>query len=60
MVNQFTELWDCYAWFKKAEFFKILEIKDQLKTEVSNIIIVFNYDEKIIAELEIRYEEIPP
>jgi len=60
VVNSFPELWDAFMWFKKAEFFKILKIKDKLRSDLKNISIIFDFDDKMIGELQIRYEDIPP
>ena len=60
VVSEFTELWDAYTWFKKAEFFKILKIKDKLRSDLKNITIIFDFDDKMIGELQIRFEDLPP
>jgi len=59
-VQSIAELWDAYTWFKKSGVFEILKVKDKLTSDLKNITINFDFDNKIIGELQFRYEPIPP
>ena len=52
IVNSISELWDAYQWFKnKTVFFKILTLKDKLTSDLKNISLTFDFDNKMIGEL---------
>jgi hypothetical protein len=60
VVESVEELWGAYEWINKADYFRILQIKDKLDDDIKNITLVFDFDEKMIGELQIRYGDIPP
>ena len=60
VVNSVPELWDAYNWFKKSETYEILKIKDKLTSDIKNITVFFDFNNKIIGELQFRYEPVPP
>lgn len=59
-VDSIPQLWDAYTWFKKSGPFEIVKIKDKLTSDLKNITVIFDFDSKIIGELQFRYEPIPP
>lgn len=60
VVDSIEEIWGAYDWLKKADYFRILTIKDKLDADIKNITLTFDFDEKMIGELQIRYGEFPP
>ena len=60
VVDSVEELWGAYEWIRKADYFRILTIKDKLDDDIKNITVNFDFDEKMIGELQIRYGDIPP
>ena len=59
VVNSVAELWDAYKWFKEAGMVTIIKIKDKLASDIKNITISFDFDNKIIGEMQFRYEPVP-
>ena len=53
IVESIEEIWGAYDFFKKADYFRILTIKDNLDTDLKNITLTFDFDEKMIGELQI-------
>ena len=60
IVNSLPELWDAYRWFKESGIFEIIKIKDKLTADIKNITVWFDFNNKIIGELQFRYERVPP
>ena len=60
VVGSVAELWDAYSWFKETGIFEIISLKEKLTLDLKNITIVFDFDRKIIGELQFRYEPVPP
>ena len=60
LVNSLTELWDAFLWFKQCGFVEILEIKDKLTSESKHIMVLFNFDNRMIGEMQFRYEPLAP
>jgi len=59
-VNSIPELWDAYRWFKEAGIFEIVKVKNKLTSDIKNITVFFDFNNKIIGEVQFRYERIPP
>ena len=55
VVNSVPELWDAYIWIKKSGLFKVISIKDKLSSDLKNVTITFDFDNKMIGELQFRY-----
>ena len=53
VVDTIEEIWGAYDFLKKADYFRILNIKDKLDDDLRNITIYFDFDEKMIGELQI-------
>ena len=51
IVETIEEIWGAYDFLKKADYFRILSIKDKLDTDLKNITLYFDFDEKMIGEL---------
>ena len=51
VVQSLYELWDAYKWFKEAGIVEIIKIKDKLTSDIKNITISYNFDNKIIGEI---------
>ena len=61
VVPSFSQLWDAYEWFKKKTvFFEVIKVQDNLTTGLRNITLVFDFDQKMMGELEIRCEPVHP
>lgn len=59
VVGNAVELWDAYKWFKDSLNINILKIKDKLTSNLRTITLSFNFDNRIIGELQLRYEPLP-
>ena len=51
VVNELCEIWDAYMLIKNDNFFRILTIKDKLNSDLKNITLTFDFDNKLIGEL---------
>jgi hypothetical protein len=51
IVETINEIWGAYDFIKKADYFRILSIKDKLDSDLKNVTIIFDFDEKMIGEL---------
>ena len=59
-VNSIEEIWGAYEWFANSDYFRVLAINDSLDSHIKSLVVTFDFEEKVIGELEIIYEKIPP
>ena len=58
-VNSIPELWDAYKGLKDSEIFEVIDLKESLSGKDKRITVTFDFGNKIIGEIEFRYEAIP-
>ena len=59
-VEGLTQVWDAFKWFKDSGMAEILHIEDNLSGDTKDIKIQFNFDDKLLGVLAIRYEPLHP
>jgi len=59
-VDSIDELHQAYNFFAKADYFRILTISNHLDSGFKNIVINFDFDEKLIGEIKLFCGEAPP
>ena len=60
IVDTLPELWDAYRWFKESGIFEVIHIQDNLTNDIKNITVSFDFNNKIIGEVQFRCEVLPP
>ena len=59
-VDTFEDLLYAFYWLQKCEYMRMLKINDDLENEYKVITITFDFDEKLIGKIELKFGDAPP
>ncbi len=46
-------------WFRNCNYIDVLQIRDKLTSDSRHVEAIFNFDNRIIGEMQFRYEALP-
>ena len=59
-VDTMEDMYDAYRWFASTDYFRILKIDYQLVNDFKEVVLTFDFDEKVIGQMRLQCGVKPP